>query len=215
MRRSFLQAIAARRRDRQSTVGCGRVRVGVTLVALASIGWLPAAGAQAVIKAPAVGPSQPQVGTPPLAPVTYATRSDGGREMSVQFEAPNEAISVQRAPDVVSVRLRSSTWFCEPADRTAAAGAFVNAVKAALEAFLAGSTPPPAPLREHAAPAAALEAFAQQAVPSQPRVLADLAALYTSPNQGPGELRRADCYTRAEMQAIKDEVDRIVRLRGG
>jgi len=135
--------------------------------------------------------------------------------MSVQFEAPNAELSVQRAPDVVSVRLRSSTWFCESADGAAAAGAFVNAVKAALEAFLAGKALPPATLREHSAPAAALEAFAQQAIPSQPRVLADLEARYPSPNQGPGELRRADCYTRVEMQAIKDEVDRILRLRGG
>jgi hypothetical protein len=208
-----------------STVVCALVQFGLLFPAVALSADAKKSGGSPADQLQSTGTksSQPLDKPPPVRTpsgsgsgaanpaVSYETRGDGNRTMTVTLEAPTADATVRRDTNVVMVLLRSTSWFCERSDRTATVGQFSTRVRNMLNAHLAGTTPAPQSAIAMSSPQATIEAFGQNLFADDPRVLADGSAAYSSPNAGPAEIKRNDCYTRDEMQTIKSEVARIVR----
>jgi hypothetical protein len=188
-----------------------------TLAILASVqlvlGFSPGAFAQLQKGARESAQGSASAGTvsPGGAMVSYEVLGNGTRNMYVDLMAPKSDATVQRDANVIYVELRSTSWFCERPDRTATAGQFSTKVRNMLNAHLDGSAPASPSVVGIAAPNISVDNFAMHLFPDDPRVFASKGAGYTSPNAGPTELTFDDCYTRDDMQAIKNEVAHIVR----
>jgi hypothetical protein len=182
-------------------------RTVIAAVALALAAAAPVGRAQqAQASKPAAATSS--VALPPS--VTYENLNVG-RRMIVNLAAPRTEAILGRPADVSVVNLRSDSWYCEPADRTVATGAFVNEVRFVLESFLAG-TVRPNPGWKILANDPDLDAFGAYLLDGvgKARIKATRTASYPSGQQSPAEMRFNDCYSTQELQAIKNEVARVL-----
>lgn len=151
------------------------------------------------------------VALPPT--VAFEVLSSGGRRMTVSVSAPRTDATLGRPADVREVVLKSETWYCERSGNVST-GTFAGRVKELLEHYLSGDAVQTATVFRRArdmANGADLGAFGAYVLSDAPQGRYKASRTESYPGgQGAAEMRFNDCYTAQEMQAIKNEVARIL-----
>ena len=182
-----------------------------------------ALAAAALSLALAIGGAQAQTPSKPSAQAAASTSAVSlpptvtfenlsiGRRMIVNLAAPRTDATLGRPADVHQVVLRSDNWYCERQNVTVSTGAFASQIRTILEGYLAGNYRPP-PDVGFLANAPDLDAFAANVLAGSIGGASNNTRFKVTStlDAGAAELRLNDCYTASEMQAIKDEVARVL-----